>query len=118
MKSYPILVLVIIPLILSACSGGGKEYDFYGKSNNWIVKYETEISKERELADFSIEYIGKDPVPSILGYNLESSWFEFGSKQERFNHRGKNIFSGNSECTGYPLNNKSCEVIIEDDEQI
>ncbi|WP_193648690.1 hypothetical protein [Bacillus cereus] len=77
-----------------------------------------EISKEREWTDFSIEYIGKDPAPSILGYNIESSWFEFGSKQERFNHHGKNIISGNSECTGSPLNNKSCEVIIEEDEQM
>ncbi len=104
--------------MLSACSGGGKEYDFYGKSTNWIVKYETEISKEREWADYSIEYIGKDPAPSMLGYNIESSWFEFGSKQERFKHRGKNVISGNSECTGPPTNNKSCQAMIEEDEQI
>ncbi|MEK4760233.1 hypothetical protein MHH85_08240 [Viridibacillus sp. FSL E2-0187] len=47
--------------------------------------YETEISEERELADYSIEYIRKEPAPKIFGYNIKSSWFEFGVNEEIFN---------------------------------
>ncbi|ALC85142.1 hypothetical protein AM499_04420 [Bacillus sp. FJAT-22090] len=112
------IMFIFLSLILSACSQEGKEYKFHGKSNNWIVKYETEISNEREWADVSFEYIGKEPVPAVFGYNLKSSWFEITSKEERFNQHGKNINSGNSECTGPPLNNESCAVIIEEDEQM
>lgn len=112
------IMFIFLSLTLSACSQEGKEYNFHGKNNNWIVKYETEISDEREWADFSFEYIGKESAPAVFGYALKSSWFEFISKEERFNHQGENINSGNSECTGPPLNNESCTVIIAEDEQM
>lgn len=109
-------ISIFLLLILSACSQDEKEYNFYGTSNNWIVKYETEISEGKEWADFSFEYIGEEAAPAIFGYNLKSKWFELTSKEERFNHQDNNINSGNSECTGPPLNNESCAVIIEYDE--
>lgn len=112
------VLFIFLSLILSACSQDGKVYKFHGKSNNWIVKYETEISNEREWAEYSVEYIGKEPTPAIFGYNLKSSWFKIGNEKERFKHKGKNIISGNSECTGPPLNTESCAVIIEEDEQM
>ena len=105
-------------MTLSACSQDEIEYNFQGNSNNWIVRYETEISNEREWADYSFEYIGKEPTPVIFGYTLKSSWFEFGSEKESFKLKNKNIISGNSECTGPPLNTESCAVIIEEDEQM
>lgn len=112
------VILIFLLLTLSACSQDeiGNEYNFYGTSNKWVVKYETEISEAKEWADFSFEYIGEEPPPSRFGYNLKSNWFELSSKEEEFNHSSKNINSGNSECTGPPLNQKSCEVIIEDNE--
>ena len=61
MKLYKILgsVFPLSVLILSACSGGGKEYNFNGEGNNWVVKYETEVTKERELGEYTIKYIEK-----------------------------------------------------------
>ncbi|MFJ6266504.1 hypothetical protein ACIQGW_16145 [Lysinibacillus xylanilyticus] len=112
------VISIFLLLTLSACSQDEKEYNFYGTNNNWIVKYETEISEGKEWADFSFEYIGEEDAPAIFGYNLKSKWFELTSKEERFNHQDKNINSGNSECTGPPINNESCAVIIEEDEQM
>lgn len=110
------VMFIFLSLTLSACSTDEKEYNFSGTSNNWVVKYETEISEGKERADFSFEYIGEEAEPAIFGYNLNSKWFELASKEEQFNHPNKNINSGNSECTGPPLNEKSCEVIIEENE--
>ena len=112
-----LFILVFLILILSACSGDAKEYKFYGDSNNWLVKYETEISKEREWADYSIEYIGEDPVPEVFNYTIKSSWFEFGTNEEKLNEEDK-VHSGNSECTGPPQNDESCEASISKNEKI
>ncbi|MGE7921363.1 hypothetical protein ACQKM9_20845 [Viridibacillus sp. NPDC093762] len=119
MKLHKILgvVFIFLSLTLSACSQDGKEYSFYGKSKNWIVMYETEISEERGSADYSIEYIGKEPAPEIFGYNIKSSWFEFGVNEETFNEEN-NVHSGNSECTGPPSNDDSCEVSIKENEKM
>ncbi|KPN95073.1 hypothetical protein [Lysinibacillus sp. ZYM-1] len=117
MKSNMLLSVISIFLLLtlSACSQDEKEYNFYGTSNNWVVKYETEISEAKEWADFSFEYVGEEAAPEMFGYNLKSKWFELTSKEELFNHQD-NINSGNSECTGPPINKESCAVIIKDDE--
>ncbi|MGE7021965.1 hypothetical protein [Solibacillus cecembensis] len=112
------VISIFLLLTLSACSQDEKAYNFYGTSNNWVVKYETEISEAKEWADVSFEYIGEEAAPEIFGYNLKSTWFELTSKEEGFNHQDNNISSGNSECTGPPINNKSCAVIIEDDEMM
>ena len=118
MKSNMLLSVISIFLLLtlSACSQDEIEYNFYGTSNNWVVKYETEISEAKGWADFSFEYVGEEAAPEMFGYNLKSKWFELTSKEERFNHQDNNINSGNSECTGPPINNESCAVIIRDDE--
>ncbi len=112
------VIFIFLSLTLSACSQDEKEYNFYGTSNNWVVKYETERSESKGWSDFSFEYIGEEPPPSTFGYNLKGDWLELSSKEEQFNHPNKNINSGNSECTGPPLNEKSCEVVIEENETV
>ena len=79
--------------------------------------YEMEISDEKELADYSIKYIGKEPVPAMFGYNIQSSWFEFGKNEETFNEED-NVHLGNSECTGPPSNDESCGVSISENEKM
>ncbi|MGG3889739.1 hypothetical protein [Metabacillus fastidiosus] len=118
MKLYKILSVVSMfsIFILSACSNDGERYNFYGKTDNWIVKYKTKISEEREWTDYSVEYIGKENRPEKFVYNLKSSWFEFGS-EESFKKNDK-VYSGNIECTGPPYNEESCEVNIEKDEKM
>lgn len=112
------VVLIFLTLTLSACSQGGKEYSFIGKSENWIVMYDTTMSEARELADFSIKYVGKEPAPENFGYNLKSSWFEFGLNETNFNEDG-NVHSGNSECTGRPTNHDiSCDAQISENEKM
>lgn len=110
------VISIFVLLTISACSQDEKEYIFYGTSNNWVVKYETEISESKQWSDFSFEYIGEEPPPSTFGYNLKSDWFDLSDKEEQFNHPDKNINSGNTECTGPPLNSESCNVIIKDNE--
>lgn len=112
------VISIFFLLTLSACSQDKKEYNFYGTSDNWVVKYETEISEGKGWSDFSFEYIGEEPAPELFGYNLKSKWFESSSKEEQFNHPNKNINSGNGECTGPPINTESCVKITEDDEMM
>lgn len=97
------VVFIFLSLTLSACSQDAKEYSFDGKSENWIFAYETEVSEERELSDYLIRYVGKEPAPELFEYNIKSSWFELGSNEETFNEIN-NTHSGGSECTGPPLN--------------
>lgn len=119
MKLHKILgvVLIFLSLSLSACSQDGEEYSFGGKSENWIVKYETKISEESEWADFSLEYVGNEPSPEMFGYNIKSSWFELGENENTFNEED-NVHSGNSQCTGPPINDESCEVSISENENM
>lgn len=112
MKLYKILgpVFLFSVLILSACSGGGKAYNFNGEGNNWVVKYETEVTKERELGEYTIEYIGKEPAPEVFAYKIKSASLDIGIAEDTFNEEN-NIHSGNVECT-------SCEVYTTENEKI
>lgn len=108
---------VFVLLTLSACSQ--KEYHFYGSSDDWIVTYDTKISEERTMDDFSFEYIGEEPAPEIFDFNLKSIWLDLTNKQARFNHQDKNILSGGTECTGPPINaDIMCEKFTEDEQTI
>lgn len=109
------VISIFILLTLSACSQGEEEFNFYGTSDNWVVKYKTEISEGRTWDDISFEYIGEETAPEIFGYNLNSTWLELTRKEERFNHPDKNINSGNLECTGPPVNAEPCARVTEDD---
>ena len=118
MKPYILgIVSIFLVLTISACSQDGKKYSFEGNSENWIVEYKTRISEERELADFSIKYVGKEPAPEMFGYKIKSSWFEFGGNEETFNEKD-DVHSGNSECSGPPYNDESCEVRISKNEKM
>lgn len=76
------------------------------------------MSEVRELADFSIKYVEKEPTPETFGYSIKSSWFEFGLNETNFNEDG-NIHSGNSECTGRPTNpDISCGTQISENEKM
>lgn len=92
-------------MTISACSQDGGKYSFQGKSDNWIVEYKTRISEEWEWADYSIKYTNKEPASEIFGYNLKSSWFDFGMNEATFNEEN-NVHSGNSECSGPPDNDE------------
>lgn len=112
MKLHKILgaVFLFIILILSACSDGREKYNFYGESNNWIVKYETEVTKEREFGEYTIEYVGKEPAPKVFVYKIKSASLDVGANEDAFN-KENNVFSGNIECTG-------CEVYTSKNEKI
>lgn len=111
MKIYKILgaVFLFLVLILSAYSDDGEEYNFYGEGNNWVVKYETEVTKEREFGDFTIKYIGKEPVPELFVYKIKSGAFDVGS-EDTFNVEN-NVHSGSIECS-------NCEVYTTENEKI
>ena len=111
-------VLVFISSISNPFTNDVENYKFHGSGDNWNIVYETERSESKAWSDFSFEYIGEEPPPSMFGYNLKSNWFEISSKEEQFNHPTKNINSGNSECTGPPINGESCKVIIEEGTQL
>lgn len=112
MKLYKILgaVFLFSILILSACSDDGKEYNFYGEGNNWVVKYENEVTKEREFGDYTIKYIGKEPAPEVFVYKIKGGSLDVGIAEETFNEEN-NVHSGNIECTG-------CEVYTTENEKI
>lgn len=114
MKLYKILgvVFIFLTLTLSACSQDGKEYSFEGKSNTWIVMYETEVTKEREFGEFTIKYIGKEPAPEVFVYKIKnaSTSLDVGIGEETFNNEN-NIHSFNVECTG-------CEVYTTENDKI
>ncbi|MED3641841.1 hypothetical protein P4492_32270 [Bacillus thuringiensis] len=114
MKLHKILVAVFlfIILILSACSDGREKYNFYGEGNNWIVKYETEVTKEREFGEYKIEYVGKEPAPEVFVYKIKnpSTSLDVGIGEETFNNEN-NIHSFNIECTG-------CEVYTTENDKI
>lgn len=111
MRLFKILgaVFLFSVFILSACSGDGKEYSFYGEGNNWVVKYETEVTKEREFGEYKIKYIGKEPEPEVFVYKIKSASFDVGT-EDTFNE-DNNVHSGNIECTG-------CEVYTTENEKI
>lgn len=118
-------VLITILVSLSLISFGFimptndvENYNFYGSGDSWNVIYKTEISESKEWADFSFEYIGKESPPSTFVYNLKSDWFELSGKEEQFNALDKNIISGNSQCTGPPINNENCNVTIDEGTQL
>lgn len=111
-------MLLFVFSIFSISTNDIEKYNFYGSNNNWKIIYETEMSTNKEWADFSFEYIGKEDPPNTFEYNLKSSWFELSDKEVQFNHSNENINSGNSECTGPPINDKSCEINIEKDTQL
>lgn len=113
MKLYKIgVVFIFLTLTLSACSQDGKEYSFEGKSNTWIVMYETEVTKEREFGEFTIKYIGKEPAPEVFVYKIKnaSTSLDVGIGEETFNNEN-NIHSFNVECTG-------CEVYTTENDKI
>ncbi|MFF5994990.1 hypothetical protein AAGS61_09560 [Lysinibacillus sp. KU-BSD001] len=112
------VISIFVLLTLSACSQEKEEYNFYGQSSNWVAKYKTEMSESSAWADISFEYIGEESPPSTFGYNLKSHWFEISSKEVKFNHPNKNINSGNSECTGPPINSESCNERIDKDTKL
>lgn len=99
-------------LILCACSDGEKKYNIFGESNNWIVKYETEVTKEREFGEFTIKYIGKEPAPEVFVYKIKnpSTSLDVGIGEETFNNEN-NVHSFNVECTG-------CEVYTSENDTI
>jgi len=103
-------VFLFSVLILSACSGDGKKYNFYGEGNNWVVKYETEVTKEREFGEYTIKYIGKEPAPEVFVYKIKSASIDVGIAEDIFNEEN-NVHSGNIECTG-------CEVYTTENEKI
>lgn len=114
-NKYKILgaVFLFVILILSACSDGEK-YTFYGESNNWIVKYETEVTKEREFGEITIKYIGKEPAPEVFAYkikNASSTSLDVDSYGEATFNEENNIHSSNVECTG-------CEVYTTENDKI
>ncbi|MEY9980623.1 hypothetical protein [Lysinibacillus sp. RC79] len=118
MNKYKILgAIFLVVLILSACSDDGEKYNFYGESNNWIVKYETEVTKEREFGEFTIKYIGKEPAPEVFEYKIKnaSTSLDVGIGEETFNNEN-NIHSFNVECTGcevYTTENNKIEAKLE-----
>ena len=110
-NKYKILgAIFLVVLILSACSDDREKYNFYGESNNWIVKYETEVTKEREFGEFTIKYIGKEPAPEVFVYKIKSAKLDVGIGEETFNNEN-NIHSFNVECTG-------CEVYTTENDKI
>ncbi|WP_144790025.1 hypothetical protein [Lysinibacillus fusiformis] len=116
MGKYKILgAMFLVVLILSACSDDREK--FYGESNNWIVKYETEVTKEREFGEFTIKYIGKEPAPEVFVYKIKnaSTSLDVGIGEETFND-GKNTHSFNIECTDcdvYTTENDKIEAKLE-----
>ncbi len=107
--------MFLVVLILSACSDDREK--FYGESNNWIVKYETEVTKEREFGEFTIKYIGKEPAPEVFVYKIKnaSTSLDVGIGEETFND-GKNTHSFNIECTDcdvYTTENDKIEAKLE-----
>jgi predicted lipase len=110
-KLYKILgaVFLFSVFILSACSDDRKEYNFYGKGNNWAVNFETEVTKEREFGEYTIKYIGKEAAPEVFVYKIKSASFDVGT-EDTFNEENS-VHSGSVECTG-------CEVYTTEDEKI
>lgn len=94
-------IILFSVLILCACSDGVKKYNIDGESSNWIVKYETEVTDEREFGEFTIKYIGNEPAPEVFVYKIKnpSTSLDVGIGEETFNNEN-NIHSFNVECTG------------------
>ncbi len=94
------------------CELHGKEYSFEGKSNNWIVMYKTEVTKEREFGEFIIKYIGKEPAPEVFVYKIKnaSTSLDVGIGEETFNNEN-NIHSFNVECTGCEVYTTKCRFL-------
>ncbi|MDR4974606.1 hypothetical protein [Bacillus toyonensis] len=112
MKLYKILgaVFLFSILILSACSDDGEKYNFYGEGKNWVVKYETEVTKESEFGEYTIKYIGKEPAPKVFAYKIKGASLDVDTTEDTFNEEN-NVHSGNIECTG-------CEVYTTENEKI
>lgn len=102
-----LFLVVILLLILSGC-GDSKRYEFSGSSENWHVVYVVEISSsDRQQTTGTIEYLGDEPVPKTIDY-------EIGTLLTSLNSTGKSLTDGktnigNDNCDG-------CAVIQEDEE--
>ncbi|MFB7157232.1 hypothetical protein ACFCYJ_10320, partial [Lysinibacillus sp. NPDC056232] len=56
-------------------------------SLNWIVKYETEVTKEREFGEYTFEYIGKEPAPEVFVYKIKGVSLDVGIVEDTFNKK-------------------------------
>ncbi|RIU90215.1 hypothetical protein [Oceanobacillus picturae] len=67
-----VVLLLLISLILSACSET-EIFDFKGKSDNWKVIYTVEILDEQiEQTKVNIEYNGMESIPDEVSYIIET----------------------------------------------
>lgn len=108
-------VLIFLYITLNPSTPKIEKHTFSGTSNNWIITFKTEISDNNAWSDYIVEYIGEEPAPHKFDYKLKSDWLNYSTKDMQFNHPTENIVSGNSECTGPPVNNVRCPVIIKED---
>lgn len=77
-KKVSVLSLFTI-MVLSACStstnfltDGVQRMSFVGESENWKVLYEVDVwDEDSESTSIKINYIGKEPIPHMIKYNIE-----------------------------------------------
>ncbi|MRH43276.1 hypothetical protein GH741_11350 [Aquibacillus halophilus] len=103
MKKFLLFVstLLLLPLITSCVD---KKLEFVGTSENWDVVYEVTIhAEDSESNGLLVKYIGEDPPPQEIDYQLSSG--EDGENTIASGNRISLIRSGvaevaNSSCSG------------------
>jgi len=54
---------------------------------NWIVKYETEVTKGREFGEYTFKYIGKEPASEVFVYKIKGVSLDVGIVEDTFNKK-------------------------------
>lgn len=111
-KKCGLILVLLFCGFLSAC--GEKTTIFSGENKNWIVHYEF-IKKGESVKDTGyIKYIGPEPAPNMMEYNMEGK-----SGNDSLNGEGI-IYLGIGGCEYncyFPSEDKEFKVIIKWDDR-
>ncbi|MFJ8064588.1 hypothetical protein ACIQYS_08150 [Psychrobacillus sp. NPDC096426] len=103
-----LMLLLFSIFFLTACSGD-KIMNFLDESDNWSVNYQVKkFDENKEAAEFTITYIGEEPTPKKIHYNLDYP------SQYSLKIDGNSSFEGVLQLAGHSCDD--CSGSKEDDE--
>ena len=104
MKNF-LFLLLIISFVLAGCSEQ-KKLVFNGESDNWSVNYIAQVhSSDSEEVDYTIRYIGEEPAPKTIDYQIGDDLV----KGQSLNDKNNSVKKDGESCSG-------CAVTLEGDE--